>query len=47
MAIRELQVAGVKALTGIAAGLNDQGIPTPRGGQSQAVQVQRVLNRIA
>ena len=45
-AIRELQAAGVTSLTGIASGLNDQGIPTPRGGQWQAVQVQRVLSRL-
>lgn len=45
-AIRELQAAGVASLTGIAAGLNDQGIPTPRGGRWQAVQVQRVLERL-
>ncbi|WP_354127101.1 recombinase family protein [Bradyrhizobium sp. i1.15.2] len=44
-AIRELQADGVTSLTGIAAGLNDQGIPTPRGGKWQAVQVQRVLER--
>jgi hypothetical protein len=45
-AIRELQAAGVTSLAGIAIGLNDQGIPTPRGGQWQAVQVQRVLARL-
>jgi DNA invertase Pin-like site-specific DNA recombinase len=46
-AIRELQAAGITSLTGIAAGLNDQGIPTPRGGKWQAVQVQRVLSRLS
>lgn len=46
-AIRELQAAGITSLTAIAAGLNDQGIPTPRGGQWQAVQVSRVLERLA
>jgi DNA invertase Pin-like site-specific DNA recombinase len=46
-AITELQAAGVTSLTGIAAGLNDQGIPTPRGGKWQAVQVQRVLSRLS
>lgn len=45
-AIRELQAAGVTSLTGIAARLNDQGIPTPRGGLWQAVLVQRVLDRL-
>jgi DNA invertase Pin-like site-specific DNA recombinase len=46
-AIRELQAAGITSLAGIAAGLNDQGIPTPRGGRWQAVQVQRVLSRLS
>ncbi|SRR5579883_3133561 len=46
-AIRELQAAGVTSLTRLAAALNDQGIPTPRGGQWQAVQVARVLSRSA
>jgi hypothetical protein len=45
-AIRELQATGVTTLTGIAAGLNDLGIPTPRGGHWQAVQVSRVLDRL-
>ncbi|MHC2664572.1 recombinase family protein [Bradyrhizobium diazoefficiens] len=45
-AIRELQEAGITSLTAIAARLNDQGIPTPRGGRWQAVQVQRVLDRL-
>lgn len=45
-AIRELQAEGATSLTAIAAGLNDQGIPTPRGGRWQAVQVQRVLERL-
>lgn len=46
-AIRELQAAGITSLTAIAAGLNEQGIPTPRGGLWQAVQVSRVLERLA
>jgi len=45
--IRRLQVSGVTSLAGIAAALNEQGIPTPRGGQWQAVQVSRVLSRLA
>lgn len=45
-AIRELQAAGVTSLIGIATALNDQGIPTPRGGRWQAVQVSRVLERL-
>lgn len=46
-AIKELQASGVTSLTGIAVGLNDQGIPTPRGGKWQAVQVQRVISRFS
>ncbi|MCK1757676.1 recombinase family protein [Bradyrhizobium sp. 137] len=46
-AIRELQAEGVTSLTAIAARLNEQGIPTPRGGRWQAVQVSRVLERLA
>jgi DNA invertase Pin-like site-specific DNA recombinase len=45
-AIRELQAKGVTSLAGLAAGLNDLGITTRRGGQWQAVQVQRVLARL-
>lgn len=46
-AIRELQAAGITSLTAIAAGLNDQGVLSPRGGQWQAVQVSRVLARLS
>ncbi len=46
-AIEELRAAGATSLRAIAAGLNDQGIPTARGnGAWSAVQVQRVLERI-
>lgn len=46
--IRELQAAGVTSLSGIAAALTDQEIPTPRGGSRwQPVQVQRLLSRFA
>jgi DNA invertase Pin-like site-specific DNA recombinase len=45
--IKELQAAGKTSLRDIAAGLNDLGIPTPRGGQWQAVQVSRVLERLS
>jgi DNA invertase Pin-like site-specific DNA recombinase len=45
--IAELQEAGVTSLSAIAAALNDRGIPTPRGGEWQAVQVQRVLARLS
>jgi DNA invertase Pin-like site-specific DNA recombinase len=46
--IAELQAAGKTTLRAIAAGLNEAGIPTSRGiGQWSAVQVQRVLERLA
>jgi DNA invertase Pin-like site-specific DNA recombinase len=45
--IKELQAAGAESLRAIAAGLNEAGIPTPRGqGEWSAVQVQRVLARL-
>jgi DNA invertase Pin-like site-specific DNA recombinase len=45
--IAQLQAAGATSLRDIAAGLNDQGIPTARGaGEWSAVQVARVLERI-
>jgi DNA invertase Pin-like site-specific DNA recombinase len=44
--LAELQAAGVTSLRAIAAALNERGIPTPRGGEWQAVQVMRVLARI-
>ncbi|MFC0243578.1 recombinase family protein [Rhodopseudomonas telluris] len=45
--IRELQATGITSLTGIAAALNQQGVPTPRAaGQWKAVQVRRVLDRL-
>jgi DNA invertase Pin-like site-specific DNA recombinase len=43
--IAELQAGGATSLRDIAEGLNDRGIPTARGGQWSAVQVQRVLDR--
>jgi DNA invertase Pin-like site-specific DNA recombinase len=43
--VAELQAAGAKSLRDIAAGLNERGIPTARGGQWTAVQVSRVLSR--
>jgi DNA invertase Pin-like site-specific DNA recombinase len=46
--IREIQAAGVTSLAGIAAALNERGIPTVSGqGAWQAVQVSRVLARLA
>jgi DNA invertase Pin-like site-specific DNA recombinase len=45
--IKDLQAAGAESLRDIAKGLNDAGIPTPRGqGEWSAVQVQRVLARL-
>jgi hypothetical protein len=43
--ITELQAAGATSLRAIAAGLNERGIPTTRGGKWSAVQVLRVLGR--
>lgn len=43
--IRALQAEGAASLRQIADGLNARNIPTARGGQWQAVQVQRVLAR--
>jgi DNA invertase Pin-like site-specific DNA recombinase len=45
--IRTLQAQGHESLRAVAAVLNDRGIPTARGGQWSAVQVQRVLTRTA
>jgi DNA invertase Pin-like site-specific DNA recombinase len=43
--ISELQAAGATSLRAIAAGLNDRGIPTIRGGEWTATQVMRVMAR--
>jgi hypothetical protein len=43
--ITELQAAGATSLRAIAAGLNDRGIPTVRGGAWSAAQVMRVMAR--
>jgi DNA invertase Pin-like site-specific DNA recombinase len=43
--IEELKASGAVSLRLIAAGLNDKGIRTARGGEWSAVQVQRVLER--
>jgi hypothetical protein len=45
--IKRLQAEGATTLRAIAAGLNAQGIPTARGGTWSAVQVMRVLQRLA
>jgi DNA invertase Pin-like site-specific DNA recombinase len=44
--IKALQAAGATSLRDIAVGLNEQNIPTARGGEWSAVQVARVLERI-
>jgi DNA invertase Pin-like site-specific DNA recombinase len=44
--IQVIQAQGITSASGIARELNEQGITTPRGGQWQAVQVQRVLGRV-
>lgn len=41
--ISELRASGASSLRQIAEGLNQRGIPTARGGEWSAVQVQRVL----
>jgi DNA invertase Pin-like site-specific DNA recombinase len=45
--IEQAKADGALTLREIAAVLNKRGIPTPRGGQWGAVQVQRVLDRAA
>jgi hypothetical protein len=46
-AIKELKENGVTTLRGIAAALNERGVPTSRGkGQWQASQVKRVMARL-
>jgi DNA invertase Pin-like site-specific DNA recombinase len=44
--IKALQVAGKTSLRAIAAGLNEQGIPTTRGGEWSSPQVMRILERL-
>ena len=44
--IKELQAAGKTSLRAIAEGLNDQGIPTARGGKWSSPQVMRMLERL-
>jgi DNA invertase Pin-like site-specific DNA recombinase len=44
--IKQLQEAGKTSLRAIAAGLNEQGIPTARGGEWSSPQVMRVLERL-
>ena len=44
--IEELQATGKTSLRAIAAGLNDAGIPTARGGKWSSPQVMRMLERL-
>jgi len=44
--IKELQAAGKTSLRAIATGLNEQGIPTARGGEWSSPQVMRILERL-
>jgi DNA invertase Pin-like site-specific DNA recombinase len=44
--IKDLQAAGKTTLRAIAEGLNEQGIPTSRGGQWSSPQVMRMLGRL-
>ena len=43
--IAQIQAGGAVSLRQIAKGLNDRGVPAPRGGQWQAKSVQRILER--
>jgi DNA invertase Pin-like site-specific DNA recombinase len=45
--IADLRASGAASLGELAAGLNAAGVPTARGGEWSAVQVQRVLARLA
>jgi LTXXQ motif family protein/Recombinase len=44
--IKELKAAGKTSLRAIAAGLNEAGIPTARGGEWSSPQVMRILERL-
>ena len=44
--IRELRKAGIVSITGIARELNEQGIPTVRGGKWRLTTVTRLLERL-
>jgi DNA invertase Pin-like site-specific DNA recombinase len=44
--IKELQAGGAESLRGIAAALDERGIPAARGGNWSAVQVSRLLEMI-
>jgi DNA invertase Pin-like site-specific DNA recombinase len=44
--VAEVRRSGAASLREIARGLNERGIPAPRGGVWRPVQVQRLVNRI-
>lgn len=43
--VADIKGSGAVSLRQVAAGLNERGIPTARGGEWSAIQVQRVMNR--
>jgi Recombinase len=46
--VKELRSTGITSLNGIAAALNERGVPTPAGGRHwYASQVSRLLKRLA
>jgi hypothetical protein len=46
--VKALQAGGITSLKGIAAALNERGVPTPAGsGHWHAMQVARLLKRLA
>lgn len=45
--IEGIKAEGITSMGGIAKALNERGIPTARGGQWQAVQVQRLLAAVS
>jgi hypothetical protein len=45
--VKDIQAAGVMSLRGIARALNERGISPPRGHGWQAMQVRRLLARLA
>jgi hypothetical protein len=44
--ILQIRGAGVQTLKGIADALNARGLRTPRGGEWQAIQVKRIVERV-
>ena len=44
--IEAMRVDGISSLSGIAAALNERGVPTPREGQWTATAVRRLLARV-